>query len=335
MKRDLYWDSLKTILIFLVILGHTIIIYAPVGGVNQALFNFIYTFHMPLFVFISGMFSQVKDREKYKMGILRVFETYLFFQLIHQIPQWVIECDVTIKSIVSILEFPSFAMWYLLSLAFWRIIVYMSKDIDLHTMVIFVCIIISLFMGFVPIGGQFSFQRTVTFLPFFFMGYYAKDLEIRKYIIRIPYSLALGAMLSLFLFFFFFLNRNIGIAYICRDFYGSKAELPAVLHLAARFVYIIVATVAGIMVMRIVPTRPYLARFGNRTLFIYIYHTFVIAALRSIYKLGYLPQNEWILIFISIIIMVGLIFLSHIQFLTYLLNPISSLLRNRVKYRNN
>lgn len=55
--RDLSYDVLKGILILLVVLGHSI--QDPFGNVcwNNVLFNFIYTFHMPLFIMVSGYFS--------------------------------------------------------------------------------------------------------------------------------------------------------------------------------------------------------------------------------------------------------------------------------------
>ena len=61
MKRDLYWDSLKFVLIFLVVYGHTIETYSPDGSINRAIYNLIYVFHMPLFIFISGYFSKKYD----------------------------------------------------------------------------------------------------------------------------------------------------------------------------------------------------------------------------------------------------------------------------------
>ena len=82
MKRDLYWDSLKFILIFFVVCGHCIGSYLPTGGINRVLYNFIFTFHIPLFIFVSGMFSTINDRNKYKLGIIRLLETYIVFQLI-------------------------------------------------------------------------------------------------------------------------------------------------------------------------------------------------------------------------------------------------------------
>ena len=82
MKRDRFWDSLKFILIFFVVYGHMIETYTPDGSFNRAMYNFIYTFHMPFFMFISGRFSQIKDRKKYLNGIILILETYIVFQII-------------------------------------------------------------------------------------------------------------------------------------------------------------------------------------------------------------------------------------------------------------
>lgn len=55
MQRDLTIDTLKGFLIILVILGHLIGSLNVYGG--DKIWNFIYTFHMPLFVLISGYFQ--------------------------------------------------------------------------------------------------------------------------------------------------------------------------------------------------------------------------------------------------------------------------------------
>lgn len=81
-ERDAYWDSLKFVLIFLVVLGHVLEINYPEGSLNRGLYNFIYMYHMPLFVFVSGYFSKIRNKDKYKKGIIRLFETYVIFQII-------------------------------------------------------------------------------------------------------------------------------------------------------------------------------------------------------------------------------------------------------------
>ena len=51
-QRSLYWDTLKGILIILVVFGHC------GTALGDKLISSIYIFHMPLFVLISGYFSK-------------------------------------------------------------------------------------------------------------------------------------------------------------------------------------------------------------------------------------------------------------------------------------
>lgn len=57
-KRDYSFDVIKGVLIILVIVGHVIHLFTGNGGWStNPVFLTIYTFHMPLFIFISGFFS--------------------------------------------------------------------------------------------------------------------------------------------------------------------------------------------------------------------------------------------------------------------------------------
>lgn len=60
--RDTYWDTVKSLLIFLVILGHVVQFFMYMANDSMAfwsnpLFKGIYMFHMPLFMLISGFFA--------------------------------------------------------------------------------------------------------------------------------------------------------------------------------------------------------------------------------------------------------------------------------------
>lgn len=59
--RDERFDTLKFVLIILVCWGHLIQIDKNVfSGETIALFKLIYTFHVPLFAFMSGFFYKSK-----------------------------------------------------------------------------------------------------------------------------------------------------------------------------------------------------------------------------------------------------------------------------------
>ena len=55
-ERIYYWDNLKFILIAFVALGHFVEVQINDFSNFKGAFLFIYLFHMPLFVFITGFF---------------------------------------------------------------------------------------------------------------------------------------------------------------------------------------------------------------------------------------------------------------------------------------
>ena len=57
MERDNRIDTLKGVLVTLVVFGHCFIYGSPMDGMKTNLSNWIYLFHMPFFVFLSGYFT--------------------------------------------------------------------------------------------------------------------------------------------------------------------------------------------------------------------------------------------------------------------------------------
>ncbi len=70
MERLSYYDNLRFALIMLVVLGHAFINYVSSSSYIPSLLVFIYTFHMPLFLFVSGLFHT--DNEMKKEGAFHV-----------------------------------------------------------------------------------------------------------------------------------------------------------------------------------------------------------------------------------------------------------------------
>lgn len=91
-KRDLSLDYIKGILILLVVYGHCL--YWLDGNRNS--FNYfylpkiIYTFHMPLFIFLSGYFFSAKKNANIHSTVIEKFKRliipHLFFNFIMLIP---------------------------------------------------------------------------------------------------------------------------------------------------------------------------------------------------------------------------------------------------------
>ena len=68
-KRTVKWDNAKAGLIFLVVFGHFAEIFCEDKDFYKSMFFFIYSFHMPAFIFITGMLGRkrVEKLDKYKL----------------------------------------------------------------------------------------------------------------------------------------------------------------------------------------------------------------------------------------------------------------------------
>lgn len=76
LERDYRIDGIKWLLIVLVTFGH-VIEPALSNPIANKLYSIIYIFHMPLFVFISGYYANVKDKEKLISKGFMLLETFL------------------------------------------------------------------------------------------------------------------------------------------------------------------------------------------------------------------------------------------------------------------
>ena len=295
--------------------------YAPNDSFNRAMYNFIYTFHMPFFMYISGLFSQINDRAKYRRGILMILETFIVFQLIRCIKPILIGGAFHFD---YHLLYPKGTLWYLAYLVVYRLFIYIMPKhyLDRHSIIILsASFTLGILWGFIPHN---DFEKIVSFAPYFLMGFYSARINIKEYIIKIPLAMAILGILSIYTIIYFNVNFHIGyIIYYADSYYWTDPVIaPGILCLLRITAYIL-CIIISVFIMRIVLYKEIFPEYGSKTLFIYMYHTFIVLALRSLISKGYLPQNEIILLFYTIAILIGLILLSKISFFTFLMNPIT------------
>lgn len=70
-QRIVYLDLVKLVTIYLVIFGHVLMRMVNGYAVGERLINFIYSFHMPLFMLMSGYFASNKLGEMPVIDLLR------------------------------------------------------------------------------------------------------------------------------------------------------------------------------------------------------------------------------------------------------------------------
>lgn len=122
MKRLEYIDYAKCIAIFFVVAGHVIQSFF-VRSTDDPLFKFIYSFHMPLFFFLSGYVTQLTTWEKgFSKGVqsflLRKVETLLMPFLVWSliINRYVDILSPSTHTIIEVFQSPDRGTWFLLSL---------------------------------------------------------------------------------------------------------------------------------------------------------------------------------------------------------------------------
>lgn len=172
-ERDHRIDSIKGFLILLVVLGHMLEQHISMPS-NLAVYLLIYSFHMPLFVMISGyVFKPSQSFNKLWRSSLLLFETFIVFQLIFCFLIWR-DNGYSNFDLMNLIR-PQKILWYLVSLIIWRIATFMIFKVTNPSgrnqlLVLTWAVTIALFAGFVPFGNEFAFQRTMVFFPLFLTG---------------------------------------------------------------------------------------------------------------------------------------------------------------------
>lgn len=182
-QRDNYADFLKYFLIWMVVLGHFINFYQRTAGPISGLYQCIYTFHMPLFVFISGYFSKHLNTYR-KKNIDTLLYPFIVFQFLNILYAYIIP----IEPLKDNFFYPYHQNWYLIALFWWRTIT-PYKQFFKDYVVIVSAIVISLGVGYCSDWGNFlGLYKTAYFLPFFILGTYCDNLsELLNKLLRYKY----------------------------------------------------------------------------------------------------------------------------------------------------
>ena len=166
-KRIALWDNLKLFLIFLVVLGHLSFDYFDSSQMFRTISMVIYTFHMPAFVFISGLFCK-RSVNSDSPPIKRFFSfmmLYLFSRILNYIPNIIFGVH-SFFDVLSAKDEP----WYMMAMALWYMMAWAVRKID-SKYVLITSIVFGCFIGYMKGNTDFlCIMRLITFFPFFYAG---------------------------------------------------------------------------------------------------------------------------------------------------------------------
>ena len=274
-SRQHGFDNVRCILIFLVVFGH----FLEPSGTESRVYLLIYTFHMPVFVFLSGWFGRFSPQKLTKQAGL-----YLLFQFLYRILEYLLNG----KGFSVKLLTPCWLLWYLPFLMGCQLLLPL---LDRHPRFpgLAVSLLISLAAGCVrAIGYPLTLSRFLVFLPYYILGnrLRPKALLFKKAPLWVP-AVLLGVAAGLSLV----LTREGTTA---RMLYGASAYHPGYGPVLRGMLYL--PGTAWSLFFLLTALRwsrrvPLLSAIGSNTLPVYLLHGFAVKLVRRFMPLPPYPRN--------------------------------------------
>ena len=261
MERDYKIDGLKSLMIFLVVLGH-------IHGYNDyglRVTQLIFSFHMPVFVFLSGLLTSINpNKEKRWKWLKQTFLLFVFAQAAHVLLGLAMGETISWKVLIC----PEFAMWYLLCLMYWRISVWALFKNTNEITLLCCSFVLAILSGIIPVDYEFSFQRAFAFYPFFVLGIVFKKRNLMTKIEKVPVGYAI-TVLIIGLIVAYLLPWG---SYMPKFHYLSWTK-PIIRIIQTSLALCLCLSIIRLSRNRVVEKMTFL---GQYSLWIYIGHTFVI-----------------------------------------------------------
>ena len=283
-KRIVWLDALKGLAMIQVVLGHVLLGYTenyafPLDDKWMTiLMKWIYTWHMPMFIMLSGisfslsMYCDNKvNRNKIKRQIINLLLLYIIFSIALGVLKIFfsnyVDNRMNVKGLFVGILLPDTIMWYLWVLIIYYIIMIVIERFFLnHTrLVIFISFLVFLITKFISyyVPIRFCINNLVSFFVFFQIGLHIKDVykNIKRNIKMLVVIFALFA--TIFYFSAFLLEKDVEIMIV-----GSMLSFLIPISLLLIFTsfdreYIIIN------------------KLGYASLIIYLVHTYVVTAIKA------------------------------------------------------
>ena len=170
--RVALWDNTKFFLIILVVIGHATIWQTESSHIFSSCLLYIYSFHMPLFIFISGMFFSNRNIAQKVVSYLAIYCTYKILLFV------VYSFLGRTRSLQLFVE--AEAPWFVFTLAVFTLITYCIRNLNLkYVFVVFT--ILALLAGYDrTLTDKFVLARCIRFYPFYLLGVIISREKIEK-----------------------------------------------------------------------------------------------------------------------------------------------------------
>lgn len=318
-ERVALWDNVKFFLMITVVVCHLVALDTEGSHLFRCVFMFITAFHMPLFIFISGLFHKNKN---IKEKVISYFAVYMAVKIGYLLVRM-----ATHKKIVFELFTEDALPWFMFATAVFILITYLLRDID-KKYILMIALMLGLFSGYDKNTGDFLvMSRIIVYYPFYLLGTMVNKERIEALAQKRYIKAASGAVLLAWGAICFFLTDKIYILrplLTGRNSFGKDIVDYGLFYRAGVYV---LAAVIGLCFILVTPSFKLgkITDFGQRTLQVYFWHNLIIKFIfysggyEFFEKTGYL-KLAWALLGIPLTFILSLsIFKFPLNYLMY--NP--------------
>lgn len=341
-ERDPFFDNARFLLVFLVVLGHFV---SPIRSdylLLQEVNNFIGLFRMPALILVTGYFAKSFNKPGYIEKITKkILVPYLIFQFFIGLYYYNLY-DYSVFNF-DFLQ-PQYTLWYMLSLFIWNMLLFIFTKIKYPLLF---AVLIGVLIGYSEnAGGYLSIQRTLTFFPFFLIGFYLKKEHFG--LLKLPKAKIISAVVLVFVWWSFYnlfdtaeAERWITGVYS----YSAMNYIRFDIGLVQLIVYAL-SLLGGIAFLTFIPKRKtFFTSLGTKTAYIYILHAVIIRTFYEYYFADMIQNSNWHMYMVPLYALVLTLVLGSkpIVFLTrpfiegkiidYLMKPLRFLIK--ISKRNN
>lgn len=307
-KRSNVYDNVKFFLILCVILGHLGNRYAKSSHLVASAQFWVYIFHMPAFILISGMFSKRVVRERQWSRVVPYLFLFVFMNIFGP-------ALTTLRSGNAPGDLDFFhetgIPWFALGMFWWYTVTILVQNVH-PAYVMGISLLLSFASGYsTGVGSFLSMQRSLVFYPFFYLGYLLDPMELQNRIQKWKYRIPAAMILIGTFIFTYFKYSDISFWRILFRAICAYSKIGKGMNYAWGWTWRLAAYVISlVMTLCVISLTPDVAsvfsRLGQKTLPIYVFHgTFIALSLKVVPGLSewmttrYLPIN--CLIFMMVI----------------------------------
>lgn len=267
--RDPWFDNAKMALVTLVVLGHSWTLL-PLSGTVGYLYDFLYAWHVPAFVLVTGYLSRGFTYTPERM-----------WQLVRTVavPYLVFECTIALfrvhvggEELQDLFLDPHWPLWYLSALFFWRLVTPLFKALPWgYVVAVAVSIVAGLWAG-----DTFDLARICGLLPFFVLG--LKATPERLELLRSRPAQAAGAAVFVAIASFTWLvDRYAATEWLYYRARYDELDVTDTRAFLIRAVLLVVGTAGALAFLALVPRiGGWFTRMGSATLVVYLFHGFAV-----------------------------------------------------------